>query len=615
MPCTSLPLLGAHNLSDDELPLAALQVLNLGLRFRPTPPPLRRAQLEAGLDRLERLLRLHCCFGNNGSAPRYRVPNPNWQPPEAPPRVAAFLARVRAALGSRLRKLEAAPPAPSNLAAAERTALAAMPPPGFIIKPADKNLGLTIMRAADYRAALLTHAQDPAVYVDVTSTLDVVLSAAEAALRAAVRAGSVEYGSGVFDRKLGLYLTSGVFNRTPPYLYGMPKLHSMVTPAQRPIPLRPIAAAHSFITTPASIYLADVLNGLLPQYPTILPDRDTLARELAALRVPHDAWLVTFDVVSLYPSLDFPGCLLACRFALERGGAYTAGQISALLSLLQFVLTTSVVTVGDRHYRQVRGGAMGTNCMPPVAQLFMAVLIELPLRALLGPAFPTVYRRFIDDGFVILPGTEAYVRAFLARLNSAHPNIKLTFTLSQHSVSFMDLVINKRHSDAFVHTTALVRLDTRTHQKARNRYLYIPWHSFHSESMLLSFIHGELHRYARTCSHPAWYACLCELFLHRLLRRGYPLAVLQRAFARVEYAAARAAFLAPPVGGADDAPRAPPVLVLPYASLVPELHVGRALHAEYAAGGPKLQALVPCPRAAFQRTPNVAGKVTRASHF
>lgn len=393
----------------------------------------------------------------------------------------------------------------------------------------------------------------------------------------------------------------------------------MRDPAQRPIPMRPIAACHTFITTPASIFLADVLNDLLPLYPTVLPDRDTLSRELAALRVPPRAWLVTFDVTSLYPNLELAGCMLACRAALDRSARYDSDQTAALMRLLEFVLTTSVVTVGDRHYQQVRGGAMGTNCMPPVAQLFLAVLVELPLRAALGDAFPAFYRRFIDDGFFVFEGTEAELQAFLHRLNTAHPNIKLTYAYSQHAVDFLDLVISKRHSDAVVDCNAHVRLYTHTHQKARNRYLYIPWHSFHSESMLLSFIHGELQRYARTCDSQVWFDCLRALFAQRLLRRGYTPAVLERAFARVQYPAARAAFLAPPPPGGASAARAaapaPPVLILPYARQAPDLHVGRLLHAAYDAGGPALQALIPCPRAAFTRTPNVASKATRATHW
>jgi hypothetical protein len=41
-------------------------------------------------------------------------------------------------------------------------------------------------------------------------------------------------------------------------------------------------------------------------------------------------------------------------------------------AFLEFVLKNNVVSVQDRQYRQIFGGAMGTNCMPPAAQIYLA---------------------------------------------------------------------------------------------------------------------------------------------------------------------------------------------------------------------------------------------------
>jgi hypothetical protein len=590
----------------------------------------------------------------SGPPPKYRVPNPDFQPDEADPAIEAFLQRARRALLDAFDALAAAPPPRRpNLSDAEGAALARLPQRGFIIKPADKNLGLTVMRAADYSAALLTHVEDPAVYREVpAATLPRVLGAAARRLTDLVERAKLSLA---IDGGLAKFLLADADALSPPFLYGLPKVAKMATPLQRPIPLRPIAATHTFLTTRASVLLADELNALLGFFPSILTERDSLARELATLRVPRDAWLVTFDVTALYPSLDHQGCMTACEFALRRYSDATGRRIRFLLSLLEFVLSTSYVTVGDRHFRQIRGGAMGTNCMPPVAQLFMAVLFELPLLARLGSRFPRLYWRYIDDGFMVLSCTRTQLLSLQRLMGQALPNIKLEFTQSRASVNFLDLVISKRLADTVLDPTALVRLETRTHQKAHNRYLYIPYHSFHSTSMLLSFIHGELMRYAATNSSECWFNSMRERFSQRLQARGYPPALLATAFARVNYASARAAFLAggptparpatgvaplpppAPVGGpgphaapaggglGPPAPAAAPahhratahtVLALPYKRWVPELRPQRLLHNAYTAGGADLQTVLPQrPITAFVRTENLASRLTRARHF
>ena len=79
---------------------------------------------------------------------------------------------------------------------------------------------------------------------------------------------------------------------------------------------------------------------------------------------------------------------------------------------VRFVLKHNVVTVQNRYYQQIFGGAMGTNCMPPAAQLYLAIIWEGVIKQRLGSAFPKIFRRFIDDGFVIFDGSESELLAF-----------------------------------------------------------------------------------------------------------------------------------------------------------------------------------------------------------
>jgi hypothetical protein len=89
--------------------------------------------------------------------------------------------------------------------------------------------------------------------------------------------------------------------------------------------------------------------------------------------------------------------------------------------------------------------------------------------------------RFIDDGFFILEQDEASLTAFLQMLNTLLPNIRLTYhsvICSQAGFDYMDLTINKCMDDTDVPD---VRLKITTYQKPHHQYMYIPYHSFHSQ--------------------------------------------------------------------------------------------------------------------------------------
>lgn len=613
-----MPLLGAHTLSPEPLPLAALLLFNRGLRFTPTPPCITRQQLTAAFLRFERTVRLRCMFGG-GKAPKFRVRKPLYQPKEAEPVVERWLRRVQGGLMLRYHQLTSGGGgvrrrAADNLCRTERAALAALKQRAdLVIKPADKNLGLTIIPVADYRDAQAAQVTDARVYSEV-SDLPAATRAAAASLRALARQCPP-----ALDEHLSAYIESGVQLTRPPSLYIMPKLHKMCTLADRPIKCRPIAACHSWVTTPASRYLADVLNGLLTRYPTVLRDRDQLCRELSSMRVHRDAWLVTFDVAELYPNCPHSGVVDACLAAM-----LAAGQPPPLASwharLLRFVLTHNIVTVQDRHYKQICGGAMGTNCMPPAAQLYLAIKWEGLLRSVrerTGQHFPEFYRRYIDDGFTVWHGTEQSLLAFLQDLNTLLPHIRITWQYSQTQVEFLDLVVGKCCEDAWCSPAAdgTVRLRTRTHQKALNLYLYIPYSSHHPPGMFASFVHAELLRYVHTCSDQHWYDCMVRKLTHRLRRRGYPTALLQRLIDRVDFAARRAQFLRSAPPAADGGGDSPIVLALPYASLIPELQPQQLLYHTYTSADPELRTHLPSrPIVAFQKCKSLAGHLVKASH-
>lgn len=246
--------------------------------------------------------------------------------------------------------------------------------------------------------------------------------------------------------------------------------------------------------------------------------------QLESARVARESYLVTFDVVSMYPSLDAAPAISACTRTVR------AGWRRLVDSLLRFVLGGNYFTHGGAVYQQIKGGAMGTPCMPPVANIYMAYWVEQPVRAA-ASYWPAIYRRFIDDGFLVWEQDRPSLMAFLAALNTAMPGIQLTWQVSTTSIAFMDLVISK---DLSV-TGSTVPLLVSTYQKPHNRYLYLPAFSFHRAHTFAGFVRGELIRYAVTNTRRHGFECMKRRFMERLLQRGFSKAWLARLFAQVSH--------------------------------------------------------------------------------
>ena len=537
----------------------------------------------------------HAEFGG-GTVPKFRVPNPGYNPPLAPQPVESFLSKFSTAVHSRFHTIvHSRPRAVPNLSFAEREALRHLKhAPEMIIKPADKNLGLVVMRLSDYRDAVRVHVCDCNVYEEVADIEKAKEKACRELLTIANRYEAL-LGKAAYD-----FVLLGLGMQEVPHLYILPKLHKMKQ-MQAPIIGRPIAACHSWISTNLSIYVSDLLQGALARYDTILQDRTHLISLLEHTEVTADTYLLTFDVESLYPCIDQVDCVLACAEAVQGSSM----QRSMVGDFVQYILQNNIVQVEGKYYRQKSGGAMGTNFLPQAAQLYLAIKWEQPLKAKLGAAFPSVFKRFIDDGFVIFTGSLQALHAFVAVLNDQLPNINITHKFSQFQVDFMDLVVYKSGP-----TVAGTRaLKVRTHQKALNKYLYIPHSSFHHPGMFRSFINAELIRYVVTNSDKVWYECMVSKFTHRLQQRGYPLHMISAAVAKVSYAD-RPKYLQQSARHNNSGSVC--AFVIPYVDGTADMRLQQLLHELYMEH-PELQAYIPeKPLVSFKKSRNLGSRLVRA---
>ena len=144
--------------------------------------------------------------------------------------------------------------------------------------------------------------------------------------------------------------------------------------------------------------------------------------------------LVTIDVSSLYTNISpAEGIEEVRKFLLERED--TSAPTEFLVRMLDQVLGLNIFEFDKKLFLQKIGTAMGTVCAPPYANIYMNKIDKL-LKTLAknltenGEDPIRLFKRFLDDIFIVWKGTIEELQTFLEEMNSLHPTIKFTAELT-----------------------------------------------------------------------------------------------------------------------------------------------------------------------------------------
>ena len=184
--------------------------------------------------------------------------------------------------------------------------------------------------------------------------------------------------------------------------------------------------------------------------------------------------------------------------------------IYILNTLLSFVLNYNCFNFGDLFFLQVHGIAMGTKLAPNYANLFMS---DIETKHVFSYALqPSYYRRYIDDIFLIWDHSSEELDGFIDHLNSIHPTIKFTKSISDTVITYLDLDIYKK--DNILHT--------RTHFKSTKTFSYLHGQSNHPSSTFKGVTKGENIRILRNTSEEEIYKNTMEFINKQFKIRKYP---------------------------------------------------------------------------------------------
>ncbi|CAF4506826.1 unnamed protein product [Rotaria socialis] len=219
----------------------------------------------------------------------------------------------------------------------------------------------------------------------------------------------------------------------------------------------------------------------------------------------------TADITNLYTMLPQDESLKILKeLLLEHHYEKVQGiPIGIILQLADLVLKEIAFVDGNKFYRQIIGGAMGSPFTLTLANIFMWKWEKDAICGAIGPH--EIYGRYIDDIFFTFNDPKAKIEAVIKKANAFHPNIKLEANIGS-CVSFLDLLINNKNGVLF----------TSVYHKPAAEPCVVPFISDHPRHVFSNIIQAALLRAVR-------YSSTLDIFEKErrsirlmLLYNGYP---------------------------------------------------------------------------------------------
>ena len=493
------------NLTNTELSQSQKMLLEKGLSFVPTPNTVSlRTAYNSFCDFKRRMLiQYHFRDHHNDTIPIFRLRS-KWEPPETHNIIIQnYLTNVwhdilnLFTLPMNISKNSA------NITLPEKQALEELQSINDItIKRADKGGRIVLMPNEMYTTEAYRQLNDPLYYteqpIDHTGTLAYEITTFLTHL----------HTKKIIDNDLFGFLLPKNPIRTPIF-YMLPKIHKPNNPG------RPIISGCGSPTVNISKFLDHSLRPIVELSPSYIRDTTHFLQIVLNhnFHIPKDSWLVTLDVKSLYTSIPQNEGIECCLYAINEHYQGTPPlDIKHLQQMFEFVLKHNYFTFNDKFYLQTHGTAMGTKMAPNYANIFMTKIENHILQNAPHNRKPLLWKRFIDDIFLIWPYDLQSLLHFKQYINTIHNTIKFEMTHSQTSVNFLDTTI---------HFNSDGKLISSLYKKPTDICSLLHNNSFHPPTCKQSVIYSQDLRYRRVITdNEELQTKLMDLKLD-LIQRGY----------------------------------------------------------------------------------------------
>ena len=135
--------------------------------------------------------------------------------------------------------------------------------------------------------------------------------------------------------------------------------------------------------------------------------------------------MASFDIESLFTNIPLKETIDLCADILSSNMTNIDGITKDYFhELLSICMSESLVLFDGEFYKQIDGVAMGSPLGPTLANIFLCFHEQIWLDNCPVEFKPVIYRRFVDDTFLLFRSKE-HIEKFCLYLNCQHPNIKL----------------------------------------------------------------------------------------------------------------------------------------------------------------------------------------------
>jgi hypothetical protein len=165
--------------------------------------------------------------------------------------------------------------------------------------------------------------------------------------------------------------------------------------------------------------------------------------------LPPNTILATINVQSLYTNIPHDEAIRATLEALDTKNGCMWPLRKVTLQFLIHILKENYFTFNDQIYFQKHGTAMGTKMAPSFANIFMGTLEESLLSSAPDHLIPLLWKKLIDDIFLIWTHGEESFQTFTLHISTqcTPPSTLKSHTPPRVSISstpqFMSL--HKKH--------------------------------------------------------------------------------------------------------------------------------------------------------------------------
>lgn len=407
----------------------------------------------------------------------------------------------------------------------------------IVIKQADKGGAFVIMDKQFYIDKMNVHTEDSSTYKTIPSNNDTKIMNK-------IKKLTDKYHHNLTDQEIDYLLN---FETKTSNLYGLPKIHknesiknqihnssSSTIQCDAPIDLkmRPIIAGPQCPTHRLSNFVDILLKPLIHQVQSFVRDDLDFLNHLPE-RVDDDAFLITFDVVSLYTNIPHESGIAAISYWLNhnRSGIPDRFDNDFIIDAIKLILENNSFHFNDNFFTQIKGTAMGTKMASSYATLFMGFLelslyedITKQFNANISSYFKKNWLRYLDDCFIIWPKHFGNPAILTTILNNLHPNITFTTNINNKQIPFLDIMVEITNKE--IHTDIYYK-PTDTHQ-------YLHFKSCHPRHTKTNIPYNLARRICTIVSSKDKQKQRLNDLKNMLISRSYPLTLIESGIAKAQ---------------------------------------------------------------------------------